>query len=370
MRELLEIPVAASAHAGDIDRMTILTHWLMAILFIGWGAFFIYTLYASVRPNPNNYGVKSHMASYLEWAVAQSSSCWSGVRDPAWAARVDAFPAENEATVVRVVAEQFAERALPWQSSHRCLRADNRSASTVRIRRPRRLHSGEPARAAGKQARHHSSPSKDAYPHSDAPCVVHADDDRRLGSQLLAAVRSRSPCAVLPDQDPEAYGSGEGDGMPSWGQLSKSRSKEQRAKWAGAIGAGPYLMQRISTIDAEVAGEAVRPVVGEDRRSRAGIREAGLMRRHGERAMEPQGHAACTACSPSRCRTHTPASAHALGNFYAVTRDAIGLEHCRVDRRRAAIDTPAGAISARPQYAQGGTAARVALEGIPSFGTP
>ena len=35
MRELLEIPVAASAHAGDIDRMTVLIHWLMALLFIG-----------------------------------------------------------------------------------------------------------------------------------------------------------------------------------------------------------------------------------------------------------------------------------------------------------------------------------------------
>ena len=44
MHELLEIPVAASAHAAEIDRMTVLTHWLMAILFIGWGAFFIYTL--------------------------------------------------------------------------------------------------------------------------------------------------------------------------------------------------------------------------------------------------------------------------------------------------------------------------------------
>ena len=44
MYELLEIPVAASAHAGEIDRMTVLTHWLMAILFVGWGAFFIYTL--------------------------------------------------------------------------------------------------------------------------------------------------------------------------------------------------------------------------------------------------------------------------------------------------------------------------------------
>jgi len=33
MHEFLEIPVAASAHAWEIDRMTVLTHWLMALLF-------------------------------------------------------------------------------------------------------------------------------------------------------------------------------------------------------------------------------------------------------------------------------------------------------------------------------------------------
>src|SRR5687768_18525519 len=73
MYELLEIPVAASAHAGEIDRMTVLTHWLMAVLFVGWGVFFIYTLIrfrSGANPKANYHGVKSHMASYIEWAVA------------------------------------------------------------------------------------------------------------------------------------------------------------------------------------------------------------------------------------------------------------------------------------------------------------
>jgi cytochrome c oxidase subunit II len=111
MGRLLEIPVAASAHSGEIDRMTILTHWLMAILFVGWGAFFIYTLIrfrSGAHPRANYQGVKSHMASYIEWGVALVELVLIvAFAIPAWAARVDAFPAESEAIVVRIVAEQF-----------------------------------------------------------------------------------------------------------------------------------------------------------------------------------------------------------------------------------------------------------------------
>ncbi len=112
MYELLEIPVAASAHAGQIDLMTILTHWLMAFLFVGWGTFFVYTLIrfrASANPKESYSGVNSHMASNIEIAVAGVELVLIvAFAIPAWAARVDAFPSPNEATVVRVIAEQFA----------------------------------------------------------------------------------------------------------------------------------------------------------------------------------------------------------------------------------------------------------------------
>jgi cytochrome c oxidase subunit II len=112
MREFLQMPIAASAHAGQIDQMTILTHWLMALLFVGWGSFFVFTLirFRSGANRKANYeGVRSHFASYIEWAVAGIELVLIVVfAIPAWAARVDTFPQENEATVVRVVAEQFA----------------------------------------------------------------------------------------------------------------------------------------------------------------------------------------------------------------------------------------------------------------------
>ena len=112
MREFLQFPVEASAHAAQIDRMTILTHWLMAILFIGWGAYFIFALIrfrAGANPKASYEGVKSHLASYVEWAVAGIELVLIVVfAIPAWASRVESFPQESQATVVRVVAEQFS----------------------------------------------------------------------------------------------------------------------------------------------------------------------------------------------------------------------------------------------------------------------
>ena len=111
MREFLQFPVEASAHAAQIDKMTILTHWLMAILFVGWGAYFIFALIrfrAGANPKASYEGVKSHMASYLEWAVAGVELVLIVVfAIPAWASRVESFPQESQATVVRIVAQQF-----------------------------------------------------------------------------------------------------------------------------------------------------------------------------------------------------------------------------------------------------------------------
>ena len=229
MHEFLEIPVAASAHAAEIDRMTVLTHWLMAILFVGWGAFFIYTLVRfrqGANPKADYHGVKSHMASYIEWAVAGVELVLIvAFAIPAWAARVDAFPAESESTVVRVVAEQFAWNAHYPGADGQFGRTDIKLVSAdnpLGLDRTRsggegRLQLDQPACAAGQQAGHHSPLEQGRHPqlqpHSDAgeaghdprrehSRVVHADDGRRLGDQLLAALRpgSLSDARLLFDQ--------------------------------------------------------------------------------------------------------------------------------------------------------------------------
>jgi len=110
--EWLGLPVNASTHGGEIDQLMLYMHWLMAFLFVGWGAFFIYTLvrFRRKRQEQADYeGVKSHASSYLEVTVAiVEFALLIGLAIPIWTRKVEAFPPEDEAFHVRVVAEQFA----------------------------------------------------------------------------------------------------------------------------------------------------------------------------------------------------------------------------------------------------------------------
>ena len=111
MGELLGLPIQASEHAHEIDEMIILIHWLMAVLFVGWGAFYVYTLIrfrASANPKADYTGVTSHTSSYLEIGVAVIEAVLLiGFAVPAWAHRVNDIPPEEEATVVNVIGKQF-----------------------------------------------------------------------------------------------------------------------------------------------------------------------------------------------------------------------------------------------------------------------
>jgi cytochrome c oxidase subunit 2 len=106
------LPEAASAHAGAIDQIIVLVHWLMAVLFVGWGSFFIYVLVrfrAGRNPKADYKGVKSKLSTYLEVAVAVfEAALLIGFSIPIWAERMDQRPPDDEATQVRVVAQQFA----------------------------------------------------------------------------------------------------------------------------------------------------------------------------------------------------------------------------------------------------------------------
>ena len=112
MTKLLGMPVQASQHAAEIDQMTVLTHWLMLVLFVGWGAFFIFVLFRfrkGANPRASYTGAKGKLAKSTEVLVAiVEIVLLVGYAIPAWATRVKAFPSENEAVVVRVVGEQFS----------------------------------------------------------------------------------------------------------------------------------------------------------------------------------------------------------------------------------------------------------------------
>jgi cytochrome c oxidase subunit II len=108
----LNFPEEASAHAAQLDNLTALIHWLMLILFVGWGIFFVYVLIRFRKgrnPVASHGGVKGHLSTYGEAAVAIAEVILLiGFAVPIWAKRVNALPDESQATVVRVVAEQFA----------------------------------------------------------------------------------------------------------------------------------------------------------------------------------------------------------------------------------------------------------------------
>jgi len=112
MLNFLGIPAAASAHAGEIDQMLVLVHWLMFVLFIGWGAFFIFVLYKFRRganPKASYVGAKGKFAKSTEVAVALIEVVLLVFYAiPAWAKRVTSFPSGSDAVIVRVVGEQFA----------------------------------------------------------------------------------------------------------------------------------------------------------------------------------------------------------------------------------------------------------------------
>ena len=112
MTEWLGLPELASNHGGQIDGLIAWTHVFMLVLFVGWGSFFVYTLFRfhrSRNPVANYAGVKSHTSSYLEAGVAVVEMVLLlGFAIPLWAARVDRIPPESESLVVQVTGEQFA----------------------------------------------------------------------------------------------------------------------------------------------------------------------------------------------------------------------------------------------------------------------
>ena len=112
MLKYLGMPVQASTHAAELDQMTVLVHWLMLIMFVGWGIFFLYVLFrfrSSANPKASYTGAKGKISKGTEVAVAVIEVLLLVFYAiPAWAKRVKAFPSESEAVVVRVVGEQFS----------------------------------------------------------------------------------------------------------------------------------------------------------------------------------------------------------------------------------------------------------------------
>jgi cytochrome c oxidase subunit 2 len=111
MLQFLGLPVEASQQGARIDQIIVLVHWLMLAMFVGWMIFFVYVLVRFRRgahPRASYEGTSATWARGAEVAVVAAEVILLVFFSiPTWSARVDAFPADQQATVVRVVAEQF-----------------------------------------------------------------------------------------------------------------------------------------------------------------------------------------------------------------------------------------------------------------------
>ena len=106
------MPVDASAHGHEIDRLIIWTHWLMLVLFVVWGAYFLFALWrfnAKRSPRANYRGAQTHVSTYAEAGVALVEVVLLvGFSIPAWYRWTQPPGAEKNPLEIKVVAEQFA----------------------------------------------------------------------------------------------------------------------------------------------------------------------------------------------------------------------------------------------------------------------
>jgi cytochrome c oxidase subunit 2 len=111
--KLLGMPVLASKHGGDVDRLIIYVHWLMGALFLGWILYFILVLLKFNRkanPKADYVGIRGHASNYIEAVVALVEGVLLiGFAVPLWAHAVDRFPtAADNPIKLKIVAQQFA----------------------------------------------------------------------------------------------------------------------------------------------------------------------------------------------------------------------------------------------------------------------
>ena len=106
------MPPDYSAHGPELDRLNANVHWLMLILFVGWGLVFLFMLtrFRAVKhPRAIYHGTKSHLSTYAEAGILIVEIVLLVVFSiPLWARWTQPPGPDQNPLQVRVVAEQFA----------------------------------------------------------------------------------------------------------------------------------------------------------------------------------------------------------------------------------------------------------------------
>ncbi len=110
-QKFLGTPLIGSEHGLGIDSLNWYIHGLMAVLFLGWGLYFLYVLFrfsGKRARKADHVGVRNHFSTYVEVGVALIEAVLLiGFAIPLWARAVEKFPAEKDALSIRVTGRQF-----------------------------------------------------------------------------------------------------------------------------------------------------------------------------------------------------------------------------------------------------------------------
>jgi cytochrome c oxidase subunit 2 len=113
---IIGLPALASSNGKAVDDLIVYVHWLMLVLLVGWSLYFGYVLWRfNVKRSPKaDYdGSKSHLPKYTEiGVVVVEAVLLLGIAVPLWGKNVEQFPQPADATVIAIMAQQFAWNAL------------------------------------------------------------------------------------------------------------------------------------------------------------------------------------------------------------------------------------------------------------------
>jgi cytochrome c oxidase subunit II len=113
-------PPNASAQGKAVDELMLYIHLLMLVLFVGWLAYFLYTVFRfrkAKNPKADHVGARSHFSTYAEIGIAAVEVLLLlGFAVPLWAKAVDQFPVrtgnpQTDPIEIQIMGQQFAWNA-------------------------------------------------------------------------------------------------------------------------------------------------------------------------------------------------------------------------------------------------------------------
>jgi heme/copper-type cytochrome/quinol oxidase subunit 2 len=112
---VLGLPELASSNGHAVDDLMVYVHWLMLALFVGWIIYFGYVLF--------RFNVARNKTASYEGSKARCPPAWNSPSSPsklfaaaghrcaAVGEKRDSFPKPEDATVMQIMAQQFAWNA-------------------------------------------------------------------------------------------------------------------------------------------------------------------------------------------------------------------------------------------------------------------